>query len=204
MERMSGTEPFEYPENPHCRKHGPSGYSDYADYKDWLRDEFDYRCVYCMRREVWERRRAVWVVEHLIPRKLRKDLSTEYTNLVLGCASCNSFKKADLIPDPCKLAYGKLVSVSADGTITHHSREGLRLIRVASLDDADATEWRRKEIVISRNLKKHAIKEYRNRMTFPIDLPDLANRSVKHNSKPEGAKECRFEQKMLGTLPLTY
>ena len=204
MERMSGTEPFQYPEHPHCRKHGPE-YTDPADYTDWLRDEFDFRCVYCMSRESWSRPRAVWAVEHLIPRKERPDLATEYTNLVLACAQCNSHKSsyADM-PDPCKQAYGKLVSVSADGTITHHSREGLRLIRIASLDDADATEWRRKEIATTRNHKANDPAEYLKRMAFPTDLPDLANRRVKNNSKPQGAKQCRFEQNKQGTLPPTY
>ena len=202
---MSGIEPFQSPEQPHCRKHGPSGYRDYADYKDWLRDEFDFRCVYCLRRESWGRRRAVWAVEHMIPRKERPDLATEYTNLVLACASCNSTKSASgHMPDPCVFAYGKLVSVSADGTITSHSRDGLRLIRIAGLDDADATEWRRKDIAITRNLKKHDHGEYRKRMSFPADLPDLANRRVKANSKPLGAKQCRFEQRKAGTLPATY
>lgn len=204
MERMSSNEPFQYPEQPHCRKHGPE-YTDSADYKDWLRDEFDFRCVYCMSRETWSRRRAVWAVEHLIPRKERSDLAQEYTNLVLACAQCNSYKSSSAhMPDPCKFAYGKLVSVSADGTISHHSREGLRLIRVASLDDADATEWRRKEIATTRNHKQNEPAEYRKRMAFPTDLPDLANRQVKHNSKPHGAKQCRFEQKKLGILPSTY
>lgn len=202
---MSGTEPFQYPEQPHRRKHEPSGYSDYADYKDWLRDEFDFRCVYCLRREVWERRRAIWVVEHLIPRRERPDLATEYTNLVLACTTCNSFKSASShMPDPCKLAYGKLVSVSSDGTITHHSREGLRLVRIASLDDEDATKWRRGEIAIIKSHKKHEPEEYRKRMAFPTNLPDLATRPVKHNRKPEGAKNCRYAQQKSGTLPETY
>jgi hypothetical protein len=205
MERMSGTEPFQYPEQPHCRKHGPAGYSDYADYKDWLRDEFDFRCVYCLRREVWERRRAIWVVEHLIPRKERPDLATEYTNLVLACTTCNSFKSASgHMPNPCKLAYGKLVSVSCDGTIIHHSREGLKLIRIAGLADDDSTKWRRREIAINRNLKKNEPEEYRRSMAFPSDLPDLAKRRVRHNRKPNGAKNCRFEQRSAGTLPETY
>lgn len=205
MERMSGTEPFQYPDHPHCRKHGPSGYSNYADYKDWLRDEFDFRCVYCLRREVWERRRAVWVVEHLIPRKERPDLATDYTNLVLACSTCNSYKSASgHMPDPCHFAYGKLVTVAADGTITHHSREGLKLIRIAGLNDDDATEWRRKEITITRNLKRHDLKEYRKRMSFPLELPDLKSRTFKHNSKPDGAKNCRFEQRKAGNLATTY
>ena len=202
---MSGTGPFQYPEQPHCRKHGPSGYSDYADFKDWLRDEFDFRCVYCLRREAWARRRAIWVVEHLIPRKERPDLTTEYTNLVLACATCNSIKSASgTMPDPCHFAYGALATVSPDGTITPLSPDGLRLIRIAGLDDADATAWRRQEIAIIRNFRKHDPEEYRKRMAFPADLPDLANRKVKNNNKPAGLKQCRFEQRRRGTLPDSY
>ena len=197
-------EPFLYPTQPHCRKHGPSGYSVYADYKDWLRDEFDFRCVYCLRREMWERRRAIWVVEHLVPRSQRKDLATTYTNLVLACTTCNSWKSVDRMPDPCKLAYGSLVSVTDNGTITPHCADGRRLIRVASLDDPDATRWRRQEILISKNLKRHEPEAYRIRMGFPDKLPDLLNTRTRNNTKPEGAKYCRFEQKKAGLLPGFY
>lgn len=197
-------EPFLYPTQPHCRKHGPSGYSDYADYKDWLRDEFDFRCVYCLRRETWERRRAIWVVEHLVPRSKRKDLATSYTNLVLACTTCNSWKSAERMPDPCKLAYGSLVSVADNGTITPHCADGRRLIRVASLDDPDAIRWRRQEILISKVLKRHEPEAYRIRMGFPENLPDLLNTRTKQNTKPEGAKNCRYEQKKAGLLPKVY
>jgi hypothetical protein len=43
--------PFAYADAPHVRKHGPSGYVRYQSYKDWLRDEFAFRCVYCLERE---------------------------------------------------------------------------------------------------------------------------------------------------------
>lgn len=37
-----------YPANSHERRHGPLGYVDYKSYKPWLRDEFTFRCVYCL------------------------------------------------------------------------------------------------------------------------------------------------------------
>ena len=201
---MSGVEPFHYPAAPHCRKHGPSGYADYADYKDWLRDEFDFRCVYCLRRESWERRRAIWVVEHLVPRKLRPDLATHYPNLVLACTTCNSVKSASTMPDPCKVAYAALVSVREDGTIHDHSPAGRKLIKGAGLGDADATEWRRKMIHLIRNYRRHEPHEYRRWMGYPDDLPDLSRRKSKPNSKPRGAAECRYLQQIAGKLPPTY
>src|SRR5438874_575576 len=45
--------PFKFATAPHARKHGPGGYETYQAYKDWLRDEFTFRCVYCLERERW-------------------------------------------------------------------------------------------------------------------------------------------------------
>lgn len=42
-----------YPATPHVRRHGPLGYKDYQSFKPWLRDEFTFRCVYCLLRERW-------------------------------------------------------------------------------------------------------------------------------------------------------
>jgi hypothetical protein len=44
---------FRYPMSAHERRHGPRGYQDYRSYKPWLRDEFEFRCVYCLCRERW-------------------------------------------------------------------------------------------------------------------------------------------------------
>ena len=37
---------FDYPTGPFQAKHGPHGYVRYASYKDWLRDEFEFRCAF--------------------------------------------------------------------------------------------------------------------------------------------------------------
>ena len=51
-------DPFPYATDTHMRRHGPVGYSSYKAYKDWLRDEFAFRCVYCLFREKWYPNRA--------------------------------------------------------------------------------------------------------------------------------------------------
>ena len=56
--------PFEYPSEPHQRRHGPKGYADAASYSPWLRDEFSFRCVYCLKRETWTIRKGEFVVEN--------------------------------------------------------------------------------------------------------------------------------------------
>ena len=44
---------FTYPVEPHLRRHGPQGYADVVSDRPWLRDEFAFRCVYCLLREQW-------------------------------------------------------------------------------------------------------------------------------------------------------
>jgi hypothetical protein len=70
-----------YPAEPHCRKHGPCGYNDYESYRDWLRDEFSYRCVFSLMRETWPQVR--FHIDHLISQKERPDLVCDYDNLIL-------------------------------------------------------------------------------------------------------------------------
>jgi hypothetical protein len=65
---MTTPNPFTYPAVPHIRKHAPAGYKNYPEYKPWLRDEFEFRCVYCLQREMWSRDRDAGLsVDHIIP-----------------------------------------------------------------------------------------------------------------------------------------
>jgi hypothetical protein len=93
---------FEYPTSPHARRHGPAGYKDYSSYRDWLRDEFTFRCVYCLHREQWTSRGATFHVEHFIPASVDPDGEREYSNLLYACTTCNQTKEAILgLPNPC-------------------------------------------------------------------------------------------------------
>jgi len=68
--------PFAYPTVPHQRRRGPSGYKNYQDFKPWLRDEFTFRCVYCLEREMWyPSRAAAFSVEHIEPRSADDSLN---------------------------------------------------------------------------------------------------------------------------------
>lgn len=194
--------PFCYPTRPHVRKHGPAGYRSWDDYRDWLRDEFDFRCVYCLRREVWDRKRALWAVEHLVPREEAPHLSLEYSNLVYACVVCNSSKSALSVPDPCQHAYGKLVTVTDDGLIRALHPEGKRLILVAALDEPDAVSWRERQIAVLKAYRKYEPERFRAAMGFPKDLPDLGKKKPPGgNTNPEGVKNCRYRQALDGTLP---
>ncbi len=75
--------PFQYPSEPHERKHGPYGYANYPEYKPWLRDEFFFRCVYCLEREMWYPNRASsFSVDHIEPRSKNPSRICDYDNLL--------------------------------------------------------------------------------------------------------------------------
>ncbi len=61
---------FDYPESRAKRIHGPSGYSSYESFRPWLRDEFTFRCVYCLKRETWGQVTGEFELEHFEPQSL--------------------------------------------------------------------------------------------------------------------------------------
>lgn len=63
--------PFLYPSSIHSRRHGPAGYQNYESFKEWLRDEFSFRCVYCLFRERWYPNGSMsFSIDHVIPRSV--------------------------------------------------------------------------------------------------------------------------------------
>src|SRR5437879_4639115 len=93
------TEPFVYPSGPHQRRHGPRGYANYVSYRPWLRDEFSFRCVYCLIREQWGRHGSLGV-DHFLAVALYPERAGDYDNLLYACTTCNAAKGDRVLPDP--------------------------------------------------------------------------------------------------------
>lgn len=203
--------PFAYPDSPRTRRHGPIGYTDYRRYKPWLRDEFTFRCVFCLRREAWLDGHNSFSVEHLKPRKLAPELDCVYGNLLYACLRCNSFKQSQWpVLDPCRNAYAAHFHVYDDGTIEGLSRDGKRVIRFLRLDHPDMTEARRRKIFKIRVLweRRHEpdlAQILREELRYPEDLPDLSPLEPEDNTKKDGVYHCYFERRRRSELvPDTY
>jgi hypothetical protein len=199
------TSPFTYPTSRHVRRHGPQGYADPASYRPWLRDEFAFRCVYCLLREQWGLVRGTFDIEHFQPVALHPDKATVYDNLLYSCATCNAAKGSQRVPDPCRVMLRPDVRVDEDGTIRATSPEARRLIRRLGLDDPEYTEFRLLWIGITVLAALHAPDLWRRFMGFPDDLPDLGRlRPPQGNTLPEGVARSYFRQRERGALPTTY
>jgi len=197
--------PFVYPATPHVRRHGPQGYADYGRYLPWLRDDFAFRCVYCLRRELWGRAVGELEIDHFLPVAQRPDLKTDYANLLLACPICNVLKGGRVLPNPCEVLTSATVVVEEDGTIRGQTREARRLIRIMGLDEPPATEFRLlwNSIVTLAHRFDPAL--WRRIMGFPQDLPDL--RQLKPpggNTRPAGVEQSWHALQERGELPETY
>lgn len=185
--------PFEYPSEPHQRRHGPKGYADAASYSPWLRDEFSFRCVYCLKRETWTIRKGEFVVEHFVAQKWAPQRALEYDNLLYACQGCNLAKADQRVPDPLKYLLLNSVTVALDGTIRAKTAEARRLVQRLGLNDPVYCEYRRLivDIVALASVADPAL--LRRLMAIPSDLPDLTSlRPPKGNSRPTGIANSFF------------
>ena len=67
--------------------------SKHGEHREDLREDFQHRCGYCNDIDNW---RFIWFeIDHFAPQKhLNTISSTDYSNLVYSCRSCNNAKRA--------------------------------------------------------------------------------------------------------------
>jgi hypothetical protein len=196
--------PFTYPIRPHVRKHGPSGYKNYESYRDWLRDEFSFRCVFCLNREQWGVGLGVWDIDHLMPRSLFPLGECLYENLLYACRQCNLNKNDHLAPDPCQIAFGDCLVVHDDGAINALNEAGELLIKNLRLNNQDYTRFRQLIIQAIRSFFLHDRDTYMQWMRYPQNLPDLSRLKPPSNAKPEGVNDSFHACRLRGELSETY
>ena len=196
---------FEYPSEPHARRHGPAGYQDYGSYRDWVRDEFTFRCVYCLHREQWYDRGATFHIDHFSPVAVDPGKKYEYANLLYACATCNEAKKAIIdVPNPCEVTFRDCLRIPPNGRIEAVNNDGEKLRQTLRLDNERNVRYRYRWMRTLEALKTTHPDLYQEYMGFPEDLPDLRRKHVPNNTKPEGAANCYFALRERDMLPATY
>jgi len=195
---------FEPPSDPHQQKHGPNGYTDYMSYRPWLRDEFAFRCVYCLFREQWGRVRAEFELDHFRPQAKDPGLETVYDNLVYSCRVCNVLKSDRDVPDPCSAFIASAVRINPDGSMEGRSDDARKLIRILGLDSDRYRQWRMMWIRVIELAEAYDVDLYTLLMGFPEDLPELSRLKPPAHSRPEGIEQSFFRQRERGELAQTY
>jgi len=200
-------EPYAFPPRPHQRRHGPDGYSEYGRFKVWLRDEFQFRCAYCLYREVWERRGwRRFEIDHVAPRVVAPHRTLEYDNLAYSCDACNNFKSDAAVPGPDDLDYARHFRFDPDGSVQPLTLKGKYLIEILGLD-ADYLERGRRKIFGNYQKILELAEEYgegdedvqnelQELLGYPKDVPNLKLKRPPGNTRPDGADGCYFVKLM--------
>lgn len=201
---------FAYPTEPHSWKHGPVGYRDYRSYKAWLRDEFQYQCIYCLCRERWEPNgQATFSVDHLLPQSTHPGGITDYERMVYCCLTCNSIRQDSWLPiDPNTDAFGLHLETNEIGLVTEKSEAGLQLIKTFQLNRPSLAEYRQEVLKVLTGLalskSSNAKGRLRHLLGYPSDLPDLSRKHPSDNLRKEGLQLSAFELRARGKLPEWY
>ena len=195
---------FEYPEPQAQHRHGPAGYAAYESYRPWLRDEFDFRCAYCLKREAWGQVTFEFELDHFEPQSLNPQLRLDYLNLVYACRRCNAVKWNQTVADPFLLLRATRATTLPDGSLQPADSDTKRLIRQLDLNSPRLKTWRVMWMRIVALAKDRDRGLYFQLVGFPEDLPDLSKRRPPQNTRKTGLEHCWFAQRQRGNLPAEY
>ncbi|QDV73801.1 HNH endonuclease [Botrimarina mediterranea] len=206
MSCETGRSVFAYPTDAHIRRHGPIGYTHYPSFKPWLRDEFSFRCVYCLLRERWYPNGPdSFGVDHVVPKSVELTLVCAYDNLVYACNRCNSAKLTAQVLDPCVDGLGNHLRIEDNGVATALTKEGEYAIDAFNLNDARLQKYRRE--VINKICRWEENDDHESLtwdLGYPSSLPRLDILRCKSNARPEGISESHFDRHSRGELPDRY
>lgn len=195
---------FDYPESRAQRIHGPMGYSSYESFRPWLRDEFTFRCVYCLKRETWGQLTGEFELDHFEPQSLAPDLALDYFNLVYSCRRCNQVKLDQRVDDPLTTLSAESTTVCPDGRISSERIETQRLIRQLDLNSPKLVKWRVMWMRIVELAGKQDSILYKQLTGFPDELPNLGQLKPPSNVNPSGIEICWYAKRQRGQLPNEY
>ena len=195
--------PFDYSLSPLVRRHEPRDYGRAASYRPWLRDEFSFRCAYCLIRETWLP--TDLDVEHFEPAARVPERALDYGNLLYACRTCNAKKGSRSVPDPSLELVRSEVALAENGLLVAKSLRARELILVLGLNARRQREYRRLWVNVVQLARQHDPDLYRRLMGYPGDLPNLATlRPPGGNGKPEGVATAHYARRERRELPATY
>lgn len=195
---------FDYPESRSEMIHGPAGYASYESFRPWLRDEFTFRCVYCLKRETWGQVTGEFELDHFQPQSLAPNLSLDYFNLVYACRRCNSVKLDQPTDDPLTILSTQSAVVLPDGVLESRFPKVRRLVQQLDLNSPNLRRWRVIWMRIVELAEQRDTALYQQLAGFPENLPNLSRLRPAKNTRPDGVEMSWHAKRARGQLPTTY
>lgn len=101
------------------RSQRPPLFSNYKSYRQYLRIEFEHRCVYCSIRESELGGSKSFHIDHYRPKKKFPNRIVDYLNLFYSCRDCNAYK-GDFWPSLWQKCQGHFILNPCDHDIDKH------------------------------------------------------------------------------------
>ena len=141
---------------PRERTHQPKKARTPTRYRQCLRLEFTYRCVYCRSAE-WEvaatDAHGSFEVEHFLPSKKYPKLRGRYRNLYWSCGACNS-AKSDSVGSVLDPDLGLANHLMLNGsTVVAVTPEGAEMVRKLRLNSANHRKRRQARLNREKQLR---------------------------------------------------
>jgi len=195
-----------YPLAPLRRRHRPPVNRPYREYRDCVRLEFAFTCVYCLSAEREVAPGAAYggfEIEQFRPQGQRRfrRLRNEYSNLLWACRACN-LAKGDAWPTDDEVSRGeRFVDPCAEPLGAHLGFEGAGVV---ALDASPAGEFMLVELNLNSRQHVHRREERQRRATaFALAegtcqvLTELAARS---GASPEISAQLAHVRALLDAL----
>jgi hypothetical protein len=150
------------------RRESPPVFSNYSDYRPFLRRDFLVRCAYCERTEEYLGGEEAFEVEHFKPKSKFPELTRAYTNLYYVCRKCNGHKwetwpsadqfgRGQRFADPCvEDPYVHHLREREDGAVDELTPCGTYSNRHIRLARPELRRWRRLRSNALRDLPRLA------------------------------------------------
>ncbi|TWT95762.1 HNH endonuclease [Neorhodopirellula pilleata] len=187
------------------RAHYPRGYEGYQRYKQWLRDEFQFTCVYCLHRETWDHAgHRSFSVEHKEPQSKNGENTHDYMNLVYACVFCNSCRQDIEIPDPESEAFSDHLTLLKTGRFQARTAKGRDLIDTLYLNESSRVRMRNMmlQVVDNWSASISGVNEgFKRFFEYPDDMPDLRGKRPPGGNAIAGSEDdCHYARRERGEL----
>jgi hypothetical protein len=169
-----------------------------------LRDEFTFRCAYCLKRETWGQATGEFELDHFQPQSIAPHHKLDYFNLIYACRRCNAAKLDGSTDDPSAVLSRVSIKVRADGTLSARSADAHRLIQQLDLNSPKLRNWRVMWMRIVDLASEHDPALEQRLTGFPDELPDLGRLRPPKNTRPDGIELSWFAKRRRGQLPDRY
>lgn len=167
-------------------------FKNYKRYKDYLRVEFNYSCVYCDAREPELGGARSFCVEHYKPKSIFSRFEAVYKNLLYACNRCNSYKQ-NYWPNYREKMAGKIILNPRKDDISCH----LDTVAPVWKSKTDRGEWNILKLHLS---SPPHVERRKKRIEIESFIEELKNEKARLSPEEDDLNGCQLLEKLTNRI----